>query len=258
LVNEDETYNDLKQAVSGFKNYLTKMDRMQVIFDAHSESMIRRAEGFEWEDAKGFFNVRLYPREDYFYQLQIVSTEKGYPKRKFREFTYYDANGKPIDIANLQEAPLTSEGPVDNLTRFALIFDNEKKTVQRDVFRVDLQFGKIFKDIAMRIGLFEGTTGIGFDVDIPFHTDKFRWVTSLELYDFNGRNRIILDRRPHMKWLNKMYIMRNIYASFGADDFVSQKNASVFFGAGFRFGDDDVKYLVSSISTVGSASFMRS
>ncbi len=258
LVNEDETYTDLKLAVAGFKNYLTKIDRVQVIFDSHFESMIRRSEGYQWEDAKGFFNVRVYPREDYFYQLQIVSTEKGYPKRKWREFIYYDANGKIIDTTPLQDAPLTSEGPVDNLTRFAFIFDNEKITVQHDVFRVDLQFGKIFSDIALRIGLFEGTAGVGTDVEIPFHTDKFRWVTTFELYDLNGRNRIILDRRPHMKWLNKMYIMRNIYATFGADDFVSQKNASVFFGAGIRFGDDDVKYFLSSISGVGSTSLSRS
>lgn len=257
LINEDETYGDLKLAVSGFKNYLTKMDRMQIIFDGHSEYMIRRAEGFQWEDAKGFFNVRLYPREDYFYQLQIVATEKGYPKRVFREYTYYDANGREIDIKPLQDAPLPSEGPVDNLTRFALIFDNQKKTVQRDVFRIDLQFGKIFKDIALRIGLIEGTVGMGIDVNVPFTTNNLRWVSTFELWDINGRNRTILDRRPHMKWLNKMYIMRNLYATFGADDFVSQKNASVFFGGGFRFGDDDVKYIISSVSGAAGSSLVR-
>ena len=40
----------------------------------------------------------------------------------------------------------------------------------------------------------------------------------------------------------------------GADDFISKKNANVFFGAGIRFGDDDVKYLIPSL---GGASFIQ-
>ncbi len=258
LINEDETYTDLKLAIEGFKNYVTKIDRMQIIFDSHFESMIRRGEGYEWEDAKGFFNMRIYPREDYFYQLQIVSSEKGYIHRKFVETDYFDAEGKQIDTTALQNAPIDEEqNAVNNLTRFAFIFDKREKETKRDAYKIDFQFGKIFKDIALRIGLFEGTAGVGMDVDVPFHTDKFRWVTTLEMYDFNGRNRRILDRRPHFKWLNKMYLFRNLYTTFGADDFASQKNASVFFGAGLRFGDDDVKYFLSSLSGVGSTSFLN-
>ncbi len=256
LVNEDETYRDLKLAIEGFKNYLTKIDRMQIVFDTHFESMIRKAEGYEWEDSKGFFGMRIYPREDYFYLLQIATSEKGYIKRKFIERDYFDSEGKPIDTTIIQDRPF-NEGQLnlDDLTRLSLVQDHRKTTVHRDSFKVDLQFGKIFKDIAFRIGLFEGTAGAAVDVDIPFGTDKFRWVTSLEAYDFNGRNRLIEDRRPHLKWLNKIFVLRNIYSTFGADDFVSQKNASVFFGAGIRFGDDDIKYFLSSISGVGGTSF---
>ena len=257
LINEDDTYSDLKLAVEGFKNYLTKIDRMQIVFDSHFESMIRRAESYQWEDAKGFFNMRIYPREDYFYQLQLVSSEKGYIKRKYTENIYYDAENKPIDTISYQNEPFVNDRlNLDDFIRLGYILNNEKKTVRRDSFKIDLQFGKIFKDIALRIGLFEGTAGAAVDVDVPFGTEKFRWVTTFEIYDFNGRNRVILDRRPHLKWLNKMYFMRNLYATFGADDFASQKNASVFFGGGLRFGDDDIKYFLSSISGVGSTSFL--
>lgn len=257
LVNEDETYRDLKLAVEGFKNYLTKIDRMQIVFDGHFESMIRKAEGFEWEDSKGFFGMRIYPREDYFYLLQISSSQKGYIKRKFIEKDYFDSETKPIDTTKIQDRPFNQNEPlnIDDLTRLAFVQDFRKTTVDRDSFKVDLQFGKIYKDIALRIGLFEGSAGAAVDVDIPFGTDKFRWVTSFEAYDWSGRNRRIEDRRPHFKWLNKIFLLRNIFTTFGADDFVSQKNASVFFGAGIRFGDDDIKYFLSSISGVGGTSF---
>jgi hypothetical protein len=90
------------------------------------------------------------------------------------------------------------------------------------------------------------------DFDIPFRNDNFRWVTSLEMFDSRGWNRID-DKRPHLKWLNKMYLFRSIYMTFGADDFISRHNANAFFGAGVRFGDDDVKYFLSSLSgLVGS------
>ncbi len=262
LVNEDETYRDLKLAIEGFKNYLTKIDRMQIVFDSHFESMIRKAEGYQWEDSKGFFGMRIYPREDYFYLLQIASSEKGYIKRKFIEKDYFDSQNKPIDTTAIQDRPFNEKEKLDldDLTRLAFVQDFRKTTVNRDAFKVDFQFGKIYKDIALRFGLFEGTAGAAVDVDIPFGTDKFRWVTSFEAYDFNGRNRRLLpdDRRPHLKWLNKIFILRNIYTTFGADDFASQRNASVFFGAGIRFGDDDIKYFLSSISGVGGTSFAGS
>ncbi len=257
LVNEDETYRDLKLAVEGFKNYLTKIDRMQIVFDTHFESMIRKAEGYEWEDSKGFFGMRIYPREDYFYLVQLASSEKGYSKRKYVEKDYFDSEGKPVDTTVQQDRPLGTVLNLDDLTRLSFVLDHRKITTKRDMFTLDLQFGKIFKDVAFRLGLFEGTAGIAVDVDIPFRNDKFRWVTSLELYDMTGANRRIEDRRPHAKWLNKMFILRNIYTTFGADDFASKKNASVFFGAGIRFGDDDIKYFLSSLSGVGSTSFLQ-
>ena len=95
--------------------------------------------------------------------------------------------------------------------------------------------------------IFEGFAGVGVDIDLPFNKDGFRWVTSFEAFDMVGWNKLN-DRRPHLKWINRMYILRNIYFTFGADDFVSKHNASGFLGGGIRFGDDDIKYILSSIS----------
>ena len=67
---------------------------------------------------------------------------------------------------------------------------------------------------------------------------------------FNRRN----DKRPHLKWFNRMFVFDNIYIVFGADDFVSKRNATAFMGAGVRFGDEDVKYLLGNISNAGTTS----
>lgn len=245
LVNEDETYKDLRIAIQGFKNYLTKIDRMQIVFDTHFETMHRPAEHYDFEDSKGYFNMRIHPNEDHFYLIQLATSQKGYKTQNEQYIVYRDPITRfPVDVS-LSTFPSLQDWILKKFARETTLFT-------RNSMRLGLQFGKIINNVAFRLGLFEGSAGLGVDIDLPFNTDKFRWVTTLEAFDLNGWNRIN-DRRPHLKWMNSMYVLRNAYITFGADDFVSKQNASVFIGGGIRFGDDDIKYLLSSLSGAGSA-----
>jgi len=244
LVNDDETYRDLKVAVQGLRNYFAKTDMLQIVFDSHFESMHRPAESYAHEDSKGYFDIRLHPTEDYFYLVQIATSERGFITRTEKERRYANEDGDLINPYQ-QFDPTTQLGEY-GLFKFA--YRKQKETFSRNTFKVGLQVGKIFNHIATRFGLFDGwSAGIAIDIDIPFESDSFRWLMSLEGYDFHGWNRMD-DRRPHIKWINKIYLLKNFYTCFGADDFISKKNANVFFGAGIRFGDDDVKYLLPSLS----------
>jgi len=241
IINEDETYNDLRVAAEGIKNYFSKVDQLQIIFDAHTETMQRPAENFRFEDSKGYFDIRIHPNEDYFYLLQLASSAKGYVNRKEVIRSYADDCN---NVINTDALNLTDRD------RLRFVFRKKKEKIKRHQFRLGLQFGKIFGPTAVRFGLFEGYAGLGMDLDIPLIKDKLRWVTSLEGFDFIGWNRIN-DRRPHLKWINRIFIFKNIYTTFGADDFISKHNANAFFGAGIRFGDDDIKYYASSLGGVG-------
>ncbi|HLW72935.1 MAG TPA: MlaD family protein [Candidatus Babeliales bacterium] len=273
LVNEDETYRDLKVAVSGFKNYVSKLDRMQILFDTHFETMHRPAENYRYEDSKGYFDIRIHPNEEHFYLVQIASSEKGFAYRTAEEYTYTNDDLDYIDPAKqnnpvadpLQPPLLFSDSAYAN----TLPYDDQLKTVyrkeqlkfDRNGIKIGVQFGKIFGDLALRVGMIDGFAGMGADYDFPFKTDKFRWVTTFEGFDFRGFNRrgpdkFHQDKRPHLKWLNRMFLMRNIYFTFGADDFISKQNANAFIGIGMRFGDDDVKYILGSIS--GASGLMKS
>lgn len=245
LINEDDTYKDLQVAVGGLKNYFAKVDRMQLIFDSHMESMHRPAENYYYEDSKGYFNVRVHPNEDHFYLVQLATSEKGFVDRREIHKTYDTPDGNPVNVNALN---------IDDATKLQFAYREKLEIFNRNTLKFGLQFGKIFKDIAVRVGIFEGTGGIGVDFDIPLGTDKFRWVTTLEAFDMVGWNRKIDRRRPHMKWLNRMFIMRNLYFTFGADDFASKNNANIFVGAGIRFGDDDVKFLLGGAGGLGGGS----
>ncbi|HEV2600969.1 MAG TPA: MlaD family protein [Candidatus Babeliales bacterium] len=246
LINEDETYRDMKVAVQGLKNYFAKIDMLEIVFDVHGETMQRPADGWKYEDSKLFFDMRIHPNRDHFYILQIAGSERGYREEVLNLRDYSTKNDEMVDTESLT---------LSDRSRLQFTFDRKDTYWRRNQIRVGIQFGKIFRDLAFRFGLIEGFGGVGVDYDIPFDNDKFRWVTSLEIFDITGWNHRskrysnveIDDRRPHLKWINKMYILKNLYVVFGADDFVSKNNANAFFGAGIRFGDDDVKYLLPSL-----------
>lgn len=256
LINEDEIYRDIKIAADGIRKYISKLDRLQIVIDAHSESMITPAENYFWEDNKGYFEARIFPQEDYFFTIQYMQSEKGFLDRteQIVNYTYRKEN---FTESSQDQSEYSAQYPVpvypdtlDISDGFRLLdlagIREERIHFHRDMGRLGVQFGKIFGDFALRAGIIEGFVGLGVDIDIPFRTDNFRWVSTFEAFDMNGRNRID-DRRPHVKWLNRMYFMRNLYFTFGADDFISKHNKSLFYGLGFRFGDDDLKYFISSM-----------
>ena len=189
---------------------------------------------FAFQNAKGYFNIRIHPNEDHFWLVGLVGSIMGYTTRKvyFREWANDGCPLFPADLELSDAARLFFANRVD-VTKQKL-----------DNYTYNLQFGKIFKDIAFRFGMFESTAGIGIDYDIPFNNEMFRWVMSFEAWDFRGRMRIA-DNRTHLKWMNSMFFLRNFYFNFGADDFISRRNKNAFFGVGLRFADDDIKYILS-------------
>ncbi|MBN1549287.1 MCE family protein [Candidatus Babeliales bacterium] len=257
LITEDETYHDIKYAVQGLKNYFAKMERVGIVFDAHSEAMWGKAEyfydpldeDFYMQDAKGYFGVRIHPTEDYFFVMQGVSSRKGWIEREHIErvvepilIERIDESLRMGDEVTTTSVPVTIMAPEPGVEHITTRHQRDSR------LRWNLQLAKAYKDLAIRFGLFESSAGVAIDYDLPLHSDSFRWITSIELYDFLGDYRIN-DGNPHLKWLNRVFVFDHLYMTFGADDFISKHNANAFFGVGLRFGDDDIKYLVSKAGT---------
>ncbi len=237
LINEDETYADIKKTVRGIKDYLNKTQSLMLSIDMHSETMLSNS------NSKGYFELRLRPTSDYFYQVGLVADQEGSVYRKHKRRLRSDGSGNQLNPTTLN---LTAR---DQL-RFA---ENEDTVTQRknDIL-FSMQFGKRFDRLAFRVGLFESSFGAAVDWYVPLETDKVHWITSLEAFDFGGDKRFNRDGRPHIKWLNKAFFMKNFYTCFGFDDIVSKNSASAFFGGGLRFNDDDLKYFLSSLGAAKS------
>ena len=247
LINEDDMYRDIKTAVSGLKNYLTKFDSFGIIFDAHSENMQRPVDQYKFTESKGYLNVRIHTSNNFFYLAQVATSEKGFVSRKWKYMTYCDSRSNQYEDIPYDEI---STNPADSVAalnrRLSAPLTIEQERLQ---YAYGLQVGKIFNNLALRVGMFEGVFGAGADYFIPLKKDNFSWITTLEMFDMHGLQRLDINtkRRPHLKWLNRVFLFNNIYMTFGYDDFVSE-NATAFYGFGLRFADDDIKYLLSKIS----------
>lgn len=254
LINEDDMYRDIKTAVSGIKNYLAKFESFGVVFDSHAENMHRPVDQYKWNDAKGYFNVRIHTSSNFFYMGQIAASERGFVSRKWRYNTYLDSRcntREPLPYNQLlSDADNAPDATTNALTQYNLRqFSPQILEQERVPYAYGLQFGKIYNNIAVRVGMFEGSFGIGADYFIPLKNEKLSWITTLEMFDMHGLQRLdySTERRPHLKWLNRVFILNNLYMTFGFDDFVSE-NATSFYGFGLRFADDDFKYLISKMN----------
>ena len=234
LINEDETYGDLKKTIGGFKEFVTKTQSLMLNVDMHTESMVRHT------NSKGYLELRLRPYSDYFYVLQLVGDEQGSVSREVEYITRRDDKGNILRASD-------HDIPIERKIEFADQIEREIRKKNDVLF--GLQFGKRFDRLAFRVGMFESTFGMGLDFYVPLKTDKVHWVTTVEAFDFRGTNRID-DNRPHVKWLNRAFFLKNIYTTFGVDDIYSKRNANPFFGGGIRFGDDDLKYFFSSMMPI--------
>ena len=151
---------------------------LQIVFDAHVESMYRPAEFYAFEDSKSYFDIRLHPDDDHFYLLQLAASERGIVSREEKKYEFSDDQARHlIDVAHLN---------IPEQDRLRWQYLRSKETFKRNTFKVGVQVGKIFgRNLALRLGLFDGYFGgLAADLDIPFNTDKLRWLMSFEAYDF--------------------------------------------------------------------------
>lgn len=238
IINDEEVFDDVKTVAKTLRSSVDTLNSLELVIDSHWESMYRPAEFFYMEDSKGYLDFRLHTSEDKFYIFQILSSIKGNLERDIDYNEYANNAGIPLSDKAIDDLPVSF-----SLQPF------EGRHVKRipNSLKYGFQFGKIFSDVCLRFGLIEQSAGIGIDYEIPFASNKFRWVTTFEAFDFRGQDRID-DTRPHLKWINRMFLFDTFYLAFGADDFVSRRNANAFFGGGFRFTDDDVKDIITKLS----------
>ena len=165
-------------------------------------------------DTKYYLNLKIQPKADKYYLLGLVSDPAGV---------------ETVTDTTITETPGGTR-TVHQVKR------------ERDKLKFNAQIAKRYYDLVLRGGIIESTGGIGLDYYL--FGDRFK--LSLEAFDFN------IDREAHLKGAVDFTFFKYLYLTAGFDDFLNDEGDSSFFiGAGLRFEDDDIKYLLTSAPIPG-------
>jgi len=216
LINSDETSKNLndalvsvKEGVGTLNKTLGRASRIKLDLGLRAEYLSTPSK------SKGYLTADIIPDADHFYRLELVTQPFG--KRSF------------------------------STTNFTTTFPDghqETTTIQKEKFddanAVSALFGFNFGDLTLRAGLEESRVGGGVDYSLLNKRLRF----SFDAWDFARE-----DYNAHAKIGGRYYISPSIYATAGWDDFLNHKKKadSVFFGAGVRWNDEDLKLLLGSV-----------
>jgi phospholipid/cholesterol/gamma-HCH transport system substrate-binding protein len=225
LLADERLGEKLGTAIEGASDYVDRLVRLKVQVHLRSEWLTAQ------NGSKTYAGVRLLPRPDKFYELEIVNDPQG------------------VDTVTSETIDTELDG-TSTTTRTTRTI-NEKK------LRFTLQLGKRYGPITMRVGLIESSGGVGTDL----HLLDDRLQVSFNMFKFD---RPVGAKYPNLKvWANYTFL-RYLYATVGTDDLLNRFQTGrypggqdfsfgrdVFFGGGLVFTDDDIKAIVG---TFGSAS----
>ncbi len=168
------------------------------------------------KDTKGQLYVTLQPRPDKYYILGIISD--------------------PVGKVRTVETTTTTNG----------VTTVEKKEETEKKIEFTAQFAKRFSNVALRIGLTENTFGAGADYFL--FSDKAK--ISADIWDFSSDESG--SKSPHVKAGIDYFLFKNVFISAGADNIFNKKWRGAYVGAGFRFEDEDLKYLFGTLPKISA------
>ena len=218
LVQSDETHKNLndalvavKEGVAGLNKAIGTIGRMKIDLGMRAEHLAAHNRG------KGYFTLDLQPPETArFYRVELATQPFG--RRK---------------SSTTVETTTFPDGHTERTTTDTDEF--------KDDFAISALFGYRWRDFAARGGLIEGRGGAG--IDYMMLKDRLRF--SADMWDFNRPD----DYSAHARIAGRFYFSPSVFVTGGWDDFLNRsRNAdSLFIGAGLRWTDDDIKYLMGSI-----------
>jgi len=203
LIQDDETVERLNAALGGVNDLLEQQESFRTFIDYRGEYLT------EENDVKSYISLRIQPKEDKYYLLQLVDDPRG---RK-----------------RTTETVTTTDG--------ATSFERKVET-EKDELKFSAQIAKRYYDLGLRGGLFESTAGVALD----YYLFSDRMTLSLEAFDFDK------DKGAHLKFKADYSPLPHLHLTSGIDDFASDEGGRSFFlGAGIGFSDEDIKSLLTKI-----------
>ncbi len=217
LLTDDRLGQKVAESVEGLTNFADRLTRLQMEVGVRSEYLVDQGA------AKNFLSLRLIPRPDKYYLLEVVDDPRGL-----------------VTQQEVQQNPPNLGEPV-----------RQTQTVRTEGLKFSAQFAKRYYFSTLRFGIIENTGGVG--ADLHFFDD----VVTLKTDAFNFSVREL--RYPRVRTALRVRAFDHLFATAGVDDILNSQIRETttrrlvggrdwFVGGGIFFTDED---LAAIITTVG-------
>lgn len=202
LTKDETLINEVEGVVSDVRQFTGGLTRVQAIVGLRSEYLLR-ANGF-----KSFLELRLQPREDKYYLIEIISDPRGLTQIEQIDTQSTDPNKPP--------------------------FTREVRTTTTNAFRFSFMFARRLGPATFLFGIRESTGGLGFIL----HGLDDRLELRSDIFGF-GEN-----IRPRWREHLSYEFVKRLWVTLGVDDILNADRTDYFFGAQLRFNDEDLKQIL--------------
>ncbi len=202
LTKDDKLIDEVQGVAEGVNEFVGGLNRLQTIV------LLRTDYQFLSSTVKSYVELRLQPREDKYYSIEIVNDPRG-----LTSFEQID-----VDSTNPNDPP----------------HYREVRTITTNAFRFSLQFAQIFGPFTGRFGIKESTGGVGLDVNLFDNRFELR-------QDLFGFGEVVLPRwRVSLgyEFVNRFWLLG------GVDDILSPARREYFVGLQLKFNDEDLKTIL--------------
>lgn len=203
LTSDEQLIDEIQGIAEGIGDIVGPIARLQTIVELRSEyNMLANT-------FKNYVSLRLQPREDRYYLIQLIDDPRGHTQ--FSQTT-------------VRRSPPPDDEPASY---------TETRITTNDDFRFSLQFAKRIAFATFRFGVIESTGGIGADIHL-FDNDL---ELNVDLFAFGDNTYPRLRARVAYEIVSRLWILG------GVDDAINE-TVDFFLGAQLRFNDEDLKSIL--------------
>jgi phospholipid/cholesterol/gamma-HCH transport system substrate-binding protein len=202
LSKDDGLINEVQGVAEGVNDYVDSLRRLQAIVGLRSDY------NFLAGTIKSYVELRLQPREDKYYLIELINDPRGRTT-----FTQTD-----VDTTNPNEP-----------SHYRTV-----TTTTTDAFRFSVQFARRLGPVTGRFGIKESTGGVGLDL----HLFQNRFELTNDVFGFGE------SLRPRYRIFAGYEILSRLWLLGGVDHIFLADRRDYFLGLQLRFTDDDLKTIL--------------
>jgi phospholipid/cholesterol/gamma-HCH transport system substrate-binding protein len=199
LTKDEKLIDEVEGVAENIGNYVSSLSQLRTIVSLRTDYQFRA------QTTKAFVELRLQPREDKFYSIEIVNDPRG--------------------LTRIEQVNVSTTNP-NEPNQY-----QEIRSVTSNALRFSLQFAQRFGPFIGRFGLKESTGGVGLDVLLLDDAFELR-------QDLFGFGEVV---RPRWRVSLGYAFLNRLWLLGGVDDIMSLDRREYFVGMQLRFDDDDLK-----------------